>query len=76
MGLGGNFLFRQGNGFLPVKNPEHISDEILMMGQKMTEDDGHPVVLAEEYSATVLRQEYDKVELIYSRYNYVLDLFE
>ena len=76
MGLGGNFLFRQGNGFLPVKNPEHISDEILMMGQKMTEDDGHPVVLAEEYSATVLRQEYDEVELIDSRYNYVLDLFE
>jgi hypothetical protein len=71
----GKFMFTQNNSFIRAENEERIPSEVLFLGKEIIADaERKQVVLANEMSATTLRQELDDIELVYSRYQYILDL--
>ncbi len=72
----GTYMFSEENGFLKAENYERIKPPHLILGELIVSNDPNPIVLSEEYGASVLRQEYPSIELIYSRNQYILDLFE
>ena len=73
--LPGKFMFAKSNSFVRAENKERIADEILYLGNRITSGmEEQQIVLANEQGATTLRQEYDGIELVYSRYQYILDL--
>ena len=54
---------------------ERIPEEVIVLGDIIASYGDGQVVLANDMASTTLRQEYNEIELIYSRAEYVLDLF-
>ena len=74
--LPGKWMFSSSNGFLTAKNAERLPEETLLLGQEMVSETSQPVVLACDALATTLRQKYLDLSLVYSRPQYILDLFQ
>lgn len=71
----GKFMFSANNNFVKAENKERIPSEILYLGDIIAANEKEKqIVLACDKGATTLRQEYNSIELIYSRYQYILDL--
>ena len=70
----GKFMFTENNNFIGAENKERIPSEVLFFGNRIVEDQGKQIVLANDNASTTLRQEFNDIELIFSRYQYVLDL--
>ncbi|MBP1045965.1 hypothetical protein I6N96_06700 [Enterococcus sp. BWM-S5] len=71
----GTWMFSEENNFVRAVNVERLPEEVMTFGSKVLEENQQPVVLASEELSTTLRQKYSQIELIYSRYQYLLDLF-
>ncbi len=74
--LPGKWMFSSSNGFLTAKNTERLPQESLILGQEMVTESTQPLVLACDALATTLRQKYLDLSLVYSRPQYILDLFQ
>lgn len=74
--LSGTYMFSSQNGFAKAANMERIQPEYLLLGDEIMSRDAAPVVLSEDYGATVLRQQYPALELICSRPQYIVDLYQ
>ncbi len=72
--MSGKYMFTDHNYFVRAVNKERIPDEVLVFGDIITGNGGRHIVLANEKASTTLRQEYYNIELIVSRYQYILDL--
>lgn len=73
--LPGQFMFTSENNFIKCENKERIPSEILCFGELIVKDKNQKqIVLSNDIGATTLRQEYNNIELIYSRPQYILDL--
>lgn len=73
--LPGSWMFSEKNGFILAKNVERLPEETILFGDKMISRKEAPVLLSIEEIGTTFRQKYTKIELIYSRYQYLSDLF-
>lgn len=71
----GKWMFSKENLFIAAENTEKLPVETVTFGASILKENRHPVVLGCEDFATTLRQKYCNIELIYSRYQYILDLF-
>lgn len=71
----GKWMFSKSNGFVSAKNYERIPDDSIEFGKIITEDKSKAIVLGGDSFSTTLRQKYSDIELIYSRYQYLLDLY-
>lgn len=72
----GKYMFTDVNYFVQAENKERIPQTILNLGKVIDNEKTTQTVLACDSAATTLRQEYNNIELIFSRYQYVLDLFQ
>ena len=72
----GKYMFTDVNYFVQAENKERIPQTILNLGKVINNEKTTQTVLACDSAATTLRQEYNNIELIFSRYQYVLDLFQ
>lgn len=71
----GKFMFSESNFFVKAENKERIPSEVLYLGDVIVGNGkDKQIVLANDKGATTLRQEYNDIELIYSRHQYILDL--
>lgn len=73
--LPGRWMFSGENGFIASNNVEKLPDEAVTFGGMIAEEAPGARVLGCEAFATTLRQKYTELELTYSRYQYILDLF-
>lgn len=71
----GKWMFSQANGFLVAKNAEKLPEEVISFGESIIEEKEYPIVLGCDDFSTTLRQKFTQIELISSRYQYILDLF-
>ena len=60
--------------FINAENKERIPQEVLEFGEIIAQNESKQIVLANDKAATTLRQEFNEIELIFSRYQYILDL--
>ncbi len=72
----GKYMFTDVNHFIRVENKERIPQEVLNLGEIVDNNEDTQTVLACDMAATTLRQEYNNIKLVFSRYQYVLDLFK
>lgn len=72
----GKWMFSKSNGFTWSNNVQRVPDEVLEFGSAISVQSDRAVVLGCDTFATTLRQVYNDVELIHSRPQYVLDLFQ
>lgn len=73
--LPGKFMFSTDNYFIKAENKERIPTEILCFGKIIVDNQKEKqIVLSNDAGSTTLRQEFNNIELIYSRYQYILDL--
>lgn len=77
--LSGKWMFTAENYFVKSVNAEKLPEEVISFGDSYL--DGlqagtYPVLLCPDEFSTTLRQKYLNVALIYSREQYVLDLFK
>lgn len=70
----GRYMFTSENNFVRAENKERITADVLEFGKSISESKDKTVLCC-DYAATTLRQEYSDIELIVSRYQYILDLF-
>ena len=71
----GKFMFTKNNNFIKAENMERIPEEVIVLGEIIASYGDGQVVLANDMASTTLRQEYNEIELIFSRAGYILDLF-
>ncbi len=74
--LPGTWMFSSENGFVRTENTERIPEELLTISDIMLEENSHPIVLGCDLYATTVRQKYTEIELVVSRFQYILDLFQ
>ena len=72
----GRWMFSQENGFIVSNNVEKMPDEAVTFGKLILSENPRAKVLGCDAFSTTLRQKYTDVELIFSRYQYILDLFQ
>ncbi|MCB5953474.1 DUF6077 domain-containing protein [Enterococcus sp. CWB-B31] len=73
--LPGQWMFLKENNFVRANNVERLPTEVMQFGNRAIEEKDNPVILGTDEFATTFRQKYDQIELIYSRHQYILDLF-
>lgn len=71
----GKWMFSSSNGFSIAQNDERISKDVVKFGKEIVSDNNSSIVLGGDDFSTTLRQKYVNIELVYSRYQYILDLF-
>lgn len=71
--LPGKFMFTGENGFFPKPNTEGINPDNIYFGENI--EDG-AVILAPFGICTEIRQVYPGIKVLYSRNNYMADLYE
>lgn len=75
----GKFIFSETYGFVRMENFEGMPTEVLDIGayidKEINNGSGNVVLGSEKYSTT-LRQVYTNQELLCSRYQYILDVFQ
>lgn len=71
----GKWMFTWNNWFVPTNNVQKVPDEVMNFKGSYLENANYPVVLGCDAFSTTLRQVTTNVELIYSRQQYILDLF-
>lgn len=71
----GTWMFSTENNFVRATNVERIPEEVIGFSHTFLEENERPVILASDDLSTTLRQKYNQVELIFSRHQYILDLF-
>ena len=74
MALPGVWMFSTENGFIKSNNVEKVPNEVISFGEYLGGDE-HKIILGCDAFASTIRQKYVNCELIYSRAQYVLDLF-
>lgn len=75
LSLPGKWMFTSNNLFIKCNNVEKIPDEVISFGEIILLENNEPVILSCDAFSTTLRQKYTETELIFSRYQYILDLF-
>lgn len=71
----GKWMFSKTNGFQLADNTERIPKDVIQFGENIISENDNAIVLGGDIFATTLRQKYANIELIYSRNQYILDLF-
>ncbi|MBL1226714.1 DUF6077 domain-containing protein [Enterococcus sp. BWR-S5] len=71
----GTWMFSEENHFFMAENIERLPQEVMLFGPQAIAEKERPVILSSDALSTTFRQKYEQVELIYSRYQYILDLF-
>lgn len=72
----GRWMFSKENGFIVSNNVEKMPDEAVTFGKLIISENPGAKVLGCDAFSTTLRQKYTDMELIFSRYQYILDLFQ
>lgn len=71
----GKWMFTYDNGFNYSNNIQKVPEETLIFGQYIVNKEKRAVVLAVDELSTTFRQQYVDLELVYSRPQYIWDLF-
>ena len=72
----GEFMFSKNNAMIKAENTERLPSEVLVFGKYIEESAVEDAVLiGGETFATTMRQEYCDIGLVYSRNQYLLDVY-
>ena len=72
----GQWMFSYNNGFVMAENAEKLPSEVIIFGNRILDENDNAILLGCDDFASTIRQKFTGIELIYSRYQYVLDLFQ
>lgn len=71
----GTWMFSKENHFVRAENVERLPKEVMRFGPQAIDQKDRPVILSSNDLSTTFRQKYEQIELVFSRHQYILDLF-
>ena len=74
--LTGKWIVSADNSFRKVENVYKLPQDAIAFGQIISQDENNRTLVAKNGINTTIRQKYSNIKLIFSRYQYMLDLLQ